>query len=91
MKTILGLLAAGAVSMTAASFATAAENVPYFVPGNTHMLIGVSYDAAALDEILPEGLEAAEENSGGTQVYTSDGGEGVAPYTCTYALVDLVN
>ncbi len=91
MKTILGLLAAGAVAMTAASFAKAVENAPYVVRGNTHMLIGVTYDGAAVREILPEGLEAAEGNSGGIQVYTSGGGEGVAPYTRTYAWVDLAN
>lgn len=90
-KPILGLLAAGAVALTTAGFAMAVENVPYVVRGNTHMLIGVKYDAAAVSEILPEGLEAAAGNSGGIQVYTSGGGEGVAPYTRTYAWVDLAN
>lgn len=91
MKRILGSLAAGAVALTMAGFAQAAENAPYVVRGNTHMLIGVTYDAAALSEILPEGLKAAEGNSGGIQVYTSGGGEGVAPYTRTYAWVDLAD
>ena len=89
MKRIAALVAAGAVALTTAGFAQAAENVPYVVRGNTHMLIGVKFDAAAVAEILPEGLEAAEGASGGIQVYTSGGGEGVAAYTRTYAWVDL--
>lgn len=91
MKRILGLLAAGAVALTTAGFADAAENAPSVVRGNTHMLIGVTYDAAALSEVLPAGLKAAEGNGGGIQVYTSGGGEGVAPYTRTYAWVDLAD
>lgn len=89
MKHVFGLLTAGAIALSGASIASAAENVPYVVRGNTHMLIGVTYDAAAVAKILPDGLEAAEGSSGGIQIYTSGGGEGVAPYARSYAWVDL--
>ena len=87
---LTGILAAGAVALSAmAGAASAAENVPYVVRGNTHMLIGVKLDETAVREILPEGLEPAEGVTGGLQVYTSGGGEGVAPYTRTYVWVNL--
>ncbi len=90
MKRIYGLLAVGAMAFAAATgVSNAAENVPYVVRGNTHMLIGVKFDEAAVREFLPTGLEPADGISGGIQVYTSGGGEGVAAYSRTYAWVDL--
>jgi len=73
----------------AAGAACAAENVPYVVRGNTHMLIGVTLNEAAVREILPKGLEPAEGVTGGFQVYASEGGEGVEAYARTYVWADL--
>lgn len=90
MKRLKSLLAAGALGLaTIGGTASAAENVPYVVRGNTHMLIGVKLDEAAVREILPKGLEPAPGVTGGFQVYTSGGGEGVAAYTRSYVWVDL--
>ena len=84
------ILLAGAIALGVSTGNTiAADNVPYVVRGNTHMLIGVTYDEASVREILPAGLEPAEGMSGGIQVYNSGGGEGVAAYSRSYAWVDL--
>lgn len=83
-------LAAAALALAAAPVAGwSAENVPYVVRGNTHMLIGVTLNEAAVREMLPAGLEPAAGLTGGLQVYTSDGGEGVAAYARGYVWVDL--
>lgn len=78
-----------AVLTAATSGASAAENVPYVVRGNTHMLIGVTLDEAAVRARLPEGVEPAEGLTGGLQVYTSDGGDGLAAYARSYVWADL--
>ena len=39
--------------------------------------------------VLPKGLEPADGITGGINVYTSKGGEGVAPYARTYVWVDV--
>ena len=88
MRTSLQWLVAGALALASAG-AAVADNVPYVVRGNTHMLIGVTLDETAVREILPDGLEPAEGMTGGMQVYTSGGGEGVAAYTRSYVWVDL--
>ncbi len=90
MKTLIRVLIAGAAALQTISWsASAAENVPYVVRGNTHMLMGVKLNEAAVREILPPGLEPVEGVTGGLQVYTSGGGEGVDAYTRSYVWVDL--
>ncbi len=80
----LGLVAA------AGPAAQAAEDIPYVVTGNQHILIGVTLDEEAVRAALPEGLEPAEGMTGGVNLYTSTGGEGVDPYDRCYVWVDLV-
>lgn len=83
-------VAIGALALAAASSpGSSAENVPYVVRGNTHMLIGVTLDEAAVREMLPDGLEPTETVTGGLQVYSSEGGEGVEAYTRSYVWADL--
>ena len=83
-------LAGAALALAAAANTSwSAENVPYVVRGNTHMLIGVTLNEAAVREMLPAGLEPAAGVTGGLQVYTSDGGEGVAAYARSYVWADL--
>lgn len=90
MKHLLKLFAVGCATLSASiGTAFAADNVPYVVRGNTHMLIGVTLNEAAVREILPEGLEPAEGISGGFQIYNSGGGEGVAAYSRSYVWVNL--
>ncbi|MFO7855852.1 MAG: hypothetical protein R6V44_11645 [Paracoccaceae bacterium] len=83
------LAGAALVLATATGAGWSAENVPYVVRGNTHMLIGVTLNEAAVRERLPAGLEPTAGVTGGLQVYTSEGGEGVAAYTRSYVWADL--
>lgn len=90
MKRLLDLFVIGCATVTATiGTAFAADNVPYVVRGNTHMLIGVTLNEAAVREALPEGLEPAEGMSGGFQVYNSGGGGDVAAYSRSYVWVNL--
>jgi len=66
-----------------------AFKAPYLVGGNEHIVMGITLDEAAVRAALPDGLEPAEGFTGGLNVYTSQGGDGVAPYTRSYVWVDL--
>jgi hypothetical protein len=66
-----------------------AFKAPYLVGGNEHIVIGITLDEAAVRAALPEGLEPAADITGGLNIYTSQGGDGVAPYTRSYVWVDL--
>jgi hypothetical protein len=66
-----------------------AGETPYVVRGNQHIMIGVTLDEAAIRTALPQGLEPAEGVTGGINIYTSKGGEGVAAYSRSYIWVDL--
>ncbi len=62
---------------------------PYLVGGNQHIIVGITLDETAVRAALPEGLEPVADLTGGLNVYTSQGGDGVAPYTRSYVWVDL--
>jgi hypothetical protein len=62
---------------------------PYVVRGNTHMIIGVTLDEAAVRAALPEGLEPTEGITGGYNIYTSGGGFDHPAYTRAYVWADL--
>ncbi|MDF2235729.1 hypothetical protein P2H44_24500 [Albimonas sp. CAU 1670] len=90
MHRLRNMLATAVVALAAAANAGwSAENVPYVVRGNTHMLIGVTLNEAAVREMLPEGLEPTEGVTGGLQVYTSEGSDSVEAYTRSYVWADL--
>ncbi len=72
-----------------APVAAKAGDGPYVVGGNEHILIGITLNEAAVRAALPSGLEPAEGITGGINVYTSKGGDGVAAYARTYVWVDL--
>lgn len=82
------LFAGGLLANLAAVSAQAGE-YPYVVRGNQHLLIGITLDEAAVRAALPAGLEPADGITGGLNVYTSKGGEGVAAYERSYVWVDL--
>jgi hypothetical protein len=65
------------------------SKAPYVVGGNQHIIIGIALDEAAVRAALPEGLEPAANVTGGLNVYTSQGGDGVAPYTRSYVWADV--
>lgn len=62
---------------------------PYAVHGNTHIVIGITLDEAAVRAALPEGLVPAEGTTGGINIYRSEGGAGVAAYERGYIWADL--
>jgi hypothetical protein len=66
-----------------------ADDMPYVVRGNQHIVMGITLDEAAVRAALPEGLEPSEGMTGGLNVYRSQGGEGVPPYTRSYVWVDV--
>ncbi|WP_417517303.1 hypothetical protein [Minwuia sp.] len=85
----LGALTIGAAMLTAA--AAQAADGPYVVSGNEHILVGITLDEAKVRAVLPEGMEPTEGITGGLNIYTSNGGEGVAAYQRSYVWVDLAN
>jgi hypothetical protein len=65
------------------------SKAPYLVGGNEHIVMGITLDEAAVRAALPDGLEPAADLTGGLNIYTSQGGDGVAPYTRSYVWADL--
>jgi hypothetical protein len=62
---------------------------PYIVRGNTHILIGVTLDEAAVRAALPMGMEPTEGITGGYNVYRSSGGYNTPAYTRAYVWADV--
>ncbi len=69
--------------------AATAGDAPYIVRGNTHILVGVSLDEAAVRAALPAGMEPTEGITGGYNVYRSDGGYNTPAYTRAYVWADV--
>jgi hypothetical protein len=78
------LISTGTISNTAE-----AGETPYVVRGNQHILIGITLDEKAVRAALPKGLTPAKGMTGGINLYTSNGGEGVKAYGRSYVWVDL--
>ena len=89
VKSNLWLLFVAVIALMLSPFAAQAGDGPYVVRGNQHMIIGITLDEAAVRAVLPKGLEPADGITGGINVYTSKGGEGVAAYARTYVWVDV--
>jgi hypothetical protein len=84
--------AIGVLAVALTGFAAVAGDVghgPYVVRGNTHMIIGVTLDEAAVRAALPEGLEPTEGITGGYNIYLSGGGYDHPAYSRAYVWVDL--
>ena len=69
--------------------AAAADDSAYVVRGNTHIIIGVSLDEAAVRAALPAGMEPTEGITGGYNIYRSDGGYNTPAYTRAYVWADV--
>ncbi len=80
---------ASVFGFAAGAIADASFSKPYVVRGNTHMLVGITLDEAAVRAALPEGLEPAEGISGGLNIYLSGGGYDHPAYSRAYVWVDL--
>jgi hypothetical protein len=80
---------AGVFGFAAGAIGDASFSKPYVVRGNTHMIVGVTLDEAAVRAALPAGLEPAEGITGGLNIYRSGGGYDHPAYTRAYVWVDL--
>ena len=62
--------------------------LPWQMGGNHHVLVGVVWNEAVL-KIVPKGLSATPERTGGINIYYSPRGYGAAPYQSGYGWLDL--
>jgi len=88
---IQGLILSAVLIVLAPIVSSAGEafKAPYLVGGNQHIVMGITLDEAAVRAALPDGLEPTADLTGGLNIYTSQGGDGVAPFTRSYVWVDL--
>jgi hypothetical protein len=62
---------------------------PYLMTGANTVTIAVSWDLASLEGLLPMGVLAADDLSGGINIYDAEGGYGLTPYSAAYAYVNV--
>lgn len=62
--------------------------LPWQMAGNNHVLVGVVWNEAVL-KLVPKGLSATPERTGGINIYHSPRGYGAAPYQSGYGWLDL--
>ena len=86
---IMGLTFFGVATLSSLAHADDSGHPPYIVRGNTHILIGVTLDEAAVRAVLPAGMEPTEGITGGFNVYRSGGGYNKPAYTRAYVWADV--
>lgn len=86
---IMGLTFFGVATLSSPAYADDSGHPPYIVRGNTHILIGVTLDEAAVRSVLPAGMEPTEGITGGYNVYRSGGGYNKPAYTRAYVWADV--
>ncbi|SDJ27626.1 hypothetical protein [Lutimaribacter saemankumensis] len=93
MKTFVKPLAAASFVVSgllaSAAGAETAPPPPYLMTGANTVTIAVTWDAASLDGLLPDGVEPADDLSGGLNVYDAEGGFGLTPYSAAYAYINV--
>jgi hypothetical protein len=62
--------------------------LPWQMAGNNHVLVGVVWNEAVL-KLIPKGLTAVPERTGGINIYYSPRGYGASPYQSGYGWIDL--
>ena len=62
---------------------------PYLMTGANTVTIAVTWQADSLDGLLPAGVVPLEDFSGGLNVYDTEGGFGLGPYSAAYAYVNV--
>lgn len=88
-QTIGRVLLAGVILSVSASAAEGdVPGLPWQMAGNNHVLVGVVWNEAVL-KIVPKGLSATPERTGGINIYHSPRGYGAAPYQSGYGWIDL--
>jgi hypothetical protein len=95
MRTAKGNLAATVlmtgVAMCASASMAADQDIPtlpWQMAGNNHVLVGVVWNEAVL-KLVPKGLTAVPERTGGINIYYSPRGYGASPYQSGYGWIDL--
>lgn len=88
-RTVRALAAAAALALAAPAAAEDAPPPPWIMTGANTVTVAVIWDAASLEGLLPEGLEPADDVSGGVNIYTAEGGYGLSPYSAAYAYVNV--
>jgi hypothetical protein len=84
-------LAATALALiaTTAVAADRAPPPPYLNAGTNHVLVGVAWDEATVQSMLPSGVRAVAGAPGIINIYQVDRGYGLAPYSAAYLSVDV--
>src|SRR3954468_13029353 len=84
----IALLVGLAVSAPASAAEGDLPGLPWQMAGNNHVLVGVVWNEAVL-KVIPKGLSATPERTGGINIYYSPRGYGAAPYQSGYGWIDL--
>jgi len=85
----LSVIAVSFVFLILTAVSAQAGSGPYVVRGNQHMIVGITLNEAAVLAALPKGLVPTKGVTGGINVYSSKGGEGVAAYSRFYVWADV--
>jgi hypothetical protein len=92
MRNVIRVALGTAVFLGVATASIAAEGdipaLPWQMAGNNHVLVGVVWNEAVL-KLVPKGLTAVPERTGGINIYYSPRGYGAAPYQSGYGWIDL--
>jgi|tagenome__1003787_1003787.scaffolds.fasta_scaffold20847352_1 hypothetical protein len=92
MQSAKAIAAAFLAGLALSAPASAAEGdlpgLPWQMAGNNHVLVGVVWNDAVL-KVIPKGLSATPERTGGINIYYSPRGYGAAPYQSGYGWIDL--
>ena len=62
---------------------------PYHLESAEILTIGVEFDSATIERTLPAALRAIPERTGGFGILTVGAGWGIAPYTASFAWIDV--
>ncbi len=91
-ETLAACLAAGFVVVSASVPSKAEERVqppPYEITGLNAVTVNVIWDDAAIRKALPRGIEPVKGMTGGINIYNTERGYVVGPYSAAYFWVDI--
>ena len=86
---VVPILTLGLWFPCAANADEAAPAPPYLIEGLNLISIGLEYDPAVIAKLLPGGVQAVADTTGGMNIYRADGGYGFGAYSAAYFWVDI--
>ena len=93
MKSMTKPLAAASFAVAALLAVPAAAEMapppPYLMTGANTVTIAVTWDADSISGLLPDGVDPADDLSGGLNIYDAEGGFGLTPYSAAYAYINV--